>query len=54
MDGLIPEGTYNKEGYQLFNSLLSYGSAGWFGHGFQSVIKVISRSRRPILTLLLF
>ena len=34
-----PEGTYGKQGYQLFNSLLSYGTAGLFGHGFQSVIK---------------
>ncbi|MCD8029183.1 MAG: FtsW/RodA/SpoVE family cell cycle protein [Erysipelotrichaceae bacterium] len=36
---LDPEGTIADEGYQLFYSLLSYGTAGWFGHGFQSVIK---------------
>ena len=35
---LDPEGTILKEGYQLFYSLLSYGTAGWFGHGFQAVI----------------
>lgn len=35
---LDPEGTYGKEGYQLFNALLSYGTASIFGHGFQSVI----------------
>ena len=35
---LDPEGTIMKEGYQLFYSLLSYGTAGWFGHGFQAVI----------------
>lgn len=35
---LDPEGTYGDEGYQLFNALLSYGTASLFGHGFQSVI----------------
>ena len=40
MVGLVhTEGIYGKQGYQLFNSLLSYGTAGLFGHGFQSVIK---------------
>lgn len=34
-----PEGTIRKEGFQLFYSLLSYGTAGWFGHGFQAMIK---------------
>lgn len=34
-----PEGTVAKEGYQLFYSLLSYGTAGWFGHGIQAAIK---------------
>jgi len=34
-----PEGTIKKEGFQLFYSLLSYGTASWFGHGFQAVIK---------------
>lgn len=33
-----PEGTYRNEGYQLFNALMAYGTAGLFGHGFQSVI----------------
>ena len=36
---LNPEGTIANEGYQLFYSLLSYGTAGWFGHGFQATIK---------------
>lgn len=35
---LDPEGTYGNEGYQLFNALLSYGTASIFGHGFQSVV----------------
>lgn len=34
-----PEGTINNQGFQLFYSLLSYVSAGWFGHGFQAVVK---------------
>ena len=46
---LDPEGTYNKEGFQLFNSLLSYGSAGWFGHGFQSVIKVFPEAQTDFI-----
>ena len=35
---LDPEGTVKKQGFQLFYSLLSYGTAGWFGHGFQQVV----------------
>lgn len=34
-----PEGTIGKQGYQLFYSLLSYGTASWLGHGFQAVVK---------------
>lgn len=34
-----PEGTIANEGMQLFYALISYGSSGWFGHGFQAVIK---------------
>ncbi len=33
-----PEGTVADEGFQLFFSQLSYGTASWLGHGFQSVI----------------
>ena len=33
-----PEGTVLNQGFQLFYSQLSYGTAGWLGHGFQSVI----------------
>jgi cell division protein FtsW (lipid II flippase) len=33
-----PEGTYSKEGYQLFNALIAFGTGGLFGHGFQSSI----------------
>lgn len=28
-----PEGTYNSQGFQLFNAMLSYGTAGFWGHG---------------------
>ncbi len=44
-----PEGTINNEGYQLFYSLLSYGTAGWFGHGFQSVIKVFPEAQTDFI-----
>lgn len=33
-----PEGTYRNEGYQLFNALMSYGTSGLYGHGYQSVV----------------
>ncbi len=33
---LDPEGAYSDQGYQLFNALLSFGSGGLTGHGFQS------------------
>jgi Bacterial cell division membrane protein len=35
---LAPEATYSDYGYQLFNALLSFGSSGLFGHGFQSIL----------------
>lgn len=38
---LDPEGYYETYGYQLYNSILSYGGSGWLGHGFQSVIMPI-------------
>ncbi len=44
-----PEGTYGKEGYQLFNSLLSYGTAGWLGHGFQSVVKAFPEAHTDFI-----
>ena len=31
-----PEGTYGKQGYQLFNAQLSYGTAGLWGHGMET------------------
>lgn len=44
-----PEGTIGNEGYQLFYSLLSYGSAGWLGHGFQAVIKVFPEAQTDFI-----
>lgn len=33
-----PEGTYGDQGYQLFNALLSYGTAGLWGHGMETAL----------------
>ena len=33
-----PEGTYNDQGFQLFNAMLSYGTAGLWGHGMGTAI----------------
>lgn len=44
-----PEGTYGNEGFQLFNSLLSYGTAGWLGHGFQAVVKVFPEAQTDFI-----
>ena len=44
-----PEGTIGKEGYQLFYSLLSYGSAGWTGHGFQAVVKTFPEAQTDFI-----
>ncbi|MEG0366710.1 MAG: FtsW/RodA/SpoVE family cell cycle protein [Coprobacillus sp.] len=44
-----PEGTIGKEGFQLFYSLLSYGSAGWLGHGFQAVVKVFPEAQTDFI-----
>lgn len=46
---LDPEGTVGKQGFQLFYSLLSYGTAGWIGHGFQSVIKVFPEAQTDFI-----
>lgn len=44
-----PEGTVGNEGFQLFYSLLSYGTAGWFGHGFQSTIKAFPEAQTDFI-----
>ncbi|MFQ6794563.1 FtsW/RodA/SpoVE family cell cycle protein [Thomasclavelia sp.] len=33
-----PEGTYNDQGFQLFNAMLSYGTAGLWGHGLEGAV----------------
>lgn len=35
---LDPEGTYKNEGFQLYNAMMAYGTAGLFGHGFSDVV----------------
>lgn len=35
---LDPEGTYKDQGFQLYNAMMAYGTAGLFGHGFDSVV----------------
>lgn len=44
-----PEGTIGNEGFQLFYSLLSYGTAGWLGHGFQAVVKVFPEAQTDFI-----
>lgn len=44
-----PEGTVKIQGFQLFYSLLSYGTAGWLGHGFQAVIKVFPEAQTDFI-----
>lgn len=44
-----PEGTVGKEGFQLFYSLLSYGTAGWMGHGFQSIVKIFPEAQTDFI-----
>lgn len=44
-----PEGTFGKQGYQLFNSLLSYGTAGWFGHGIQATVKAFPEAQTDFI-----
>lgn len=46
---LDPEGTYQIQGFQLFNSLLAYGTAGIFGHGFQSVVIKIPEAQTDFI-----
>lgn len=44
-----PEGTMNNQGFQLFYSLLSYGTAGWFGHGLQAVVKAFPEAQTDFI-----
>ncbi len=46
---LDPEGTVGDQGYQLFYSLLSYGTAGWYGHGFQAVVKAFPEAQTDFI-----
>lgn len=44
-----PEGTVGNQGFQLFYSLLSYGTAGWAGHGFQAVVKAFPEAQTDFI-----
>ena len=44
-----PEGTVAKEGYQLFYSLLSYGTAGWTGHGMLAKITTFPEAQTDFI-----
>lgn len=44
-----PEGTVGNEGFQLFYSLLSYGTAGLFGHGFQATVKAFPEAQTDFI-----
>lgn len=50
---LDPEGNYLKEGYQLYNAMMAYGTAGSFGHGFSSVIISLSEPQTDFIFALI-
>ena len=46
---LDPEGTYQNQGYQLYNAMMAYGTAGMFGHGFSSVIITLQEAQTDFI-----
>jgi rod shape determining protein RodA len=44
-----PEGTVSNQGMQLFYALISYGSAGLTGHGFQATIKTFPEAQTDFI-----
>ncbi len=46
---LDPEGTTSDQGLQLWYSMLSYGTAGWLGHGFQAAIKAFPEAQTDFI-----
>lgn len=46
---LDPEGTYRKEGFQLFNAMMAYGTAGLFGHGFSHVVIALQEAQTDFI-----
>ena len=48
--GLIdPEGTTGNQGLQSWFAQLSYGTAGWFGHGFRAVVKAFPEGQTDFI-----
>lgn len=46
---LDPEGTYKNEGFQLYNAMMAYGTAGLFGHGFDSVVIALQEAQTDFI-----
>lgn len=46
---LDPEGTTGNQGLQSWYAQLSYGTAGWFGHGFRAVVKVFPEGQTDFI-----
>lgn len=46
---LDPEGTTSGDGLQSWFAQLSYGTAGWFGHGFRAVVKVFPEGQTDFI-----
>ena len=46
---LDPEGTTGNQGLQSWFAQLSYGTAGWFGHGFRAVVKVFPEGQTDFI-----
>ncbi|WP_294580563.1 FtsW/RodA/SpoVE family cell cycle protein [uncultured Thomasclavelia sp.] len=44
-----PEGTYSNQGYQLFNALLSYGTAGLWGYGMENAIIALPEAQTDFI-----
>ena len=44
-----PEGTYGDQGYQLFNALLSYGTAGLWGHGMETALINLPEAQTDVI-----
>lgn len=46
---LDPEGTTGDQGMQLWYSMISYGSAGMFGHGIRAVVKAFPEAHTDFI-----
>ncbi|MDD8048858.1 MAG: FtsW/RodA/SpoVE family cell cycle protein [Thomasclavelia sp.] len=48
-----PAGTYQNQGYQLYNAQMAYGTAGMFGHGFKDVIITLQEPQTDFIFALI-